>query len=375
VGSFFAYSIWLGLGATGVIELLKQSLGRNKAAAYGTIGLIFLAVPGWVAYENWPSHDRSENYVARDYAYNLLMSLEENALLFTNGDNDTFPLWYIQEVEGVRTDVRVVNLSLLNTAWYIKQMRDRQTHESLPLPIDLTDEEIERLTSQLELHNPQEIVIPVNKDLLRSVFEASADQLEDTTSNIIRTLRDDFTRGEQNESLSINPMFHNQLKMAVPYSLPVGELDDEVSWHLEGRFAGQDSQGNERFYLQTQDRVILEILRNNQWLRPVYFANTVSRSGQLGLENYFQFEGKAFRVVPKERQAGPFGYIDPEVHADRLSKFEFNNWDSPTVYFDENIRRMLGNYRYGFTQLADVYLSEGNIEQAAYWLKYGEDAV
>ena len=375
VGSFFAYSIWIGLGATGIIELLKQYIGRNTAAAYGTLGLMFLIVPAWMAYENWPSHDRSENYVARDYAYNLLMSVEENALLFTNGDNDTFPLWYLQEVEGVRTDVRVVNLSLLNTAWYIKQMRDRQTHESLPLPIDLTDEEIDRMTSQLELHQPQEIVIPVNKNLLRSVFEASADQLEDTTSNVIRTLRDDFTQGAPSDSLNINPMFHNQLKMATAYSIPVDELDDEVSWHLEGRFAGQDQQGNERYYLQTQDRMILEILRNNQWLRPVYFANTVSRDGQLGLENYFQFEGKTFRVVPKERQVGPFGFIDPEVHADRLTNFEFNNWDSPTVYFDENIRRMLTNYRYSFTQLADVYLNEGNTEQAAHWLKYGEDAI
>lgn len=375
VGSFFAYSIWVGLGATGVIELLKQFIVRNKLAAYGTLGIIFLAVPGWMAYENWPSHDRSDNYVARDYAYNLLMSVEENALLFTNGDNDTFPLWYLQEVEGIRTDVRVVNLSLLNTAWYIKQLRDRQTHESLPLPIDLTDEEIDRMTSQLELHDPQEIVIPVNKDLLRSVFEANPDELEDTTSSMMRTLRENFADGEQTESMSINPMFHNQLKMATSYSVPVDELDDEVSWQLEGRFAGQDDQGNARYYLQTQDRLILEILRNNQWLRPVYFANTVSRDGQLGLENYFQFEGKVFRVVPKERQAGSFGYVDPEVHADRLSKFEFNKWDSPSVYFDENIRRMLGNYRYSFSQLADVYLTEGNTDQAAYWLAYGEDAI
>lgn len=375
VGSFFAYSIWIGLGATGVIELLKDFLGTNKLAAYGTYGLMFLAVPVWVASENWESHDRSDNYVARDYAYNLLMSTEENALLFTNGDNDTFPLWYLQEVEGIRTDVRVVNLSLLNTDWYIKQMRDRKTHESLPLPITLTDEEIEQMTSQLELFNPREIVIPVNKDLLRTVFEADPDQFETSTDSINQTLQQAIGIDTLLNESDVTQMLYNQIRMATPYSIPVSELDDEVSWFLQGRPAGQDSEGNQRFYLQTQDRMVLEILRNNKWLRPVYYANTVSSTGQLELQDYFQFEGKAFRIVPKQREAGSFGYLDPDVHAERLSNFEFNNWNSPDVYLDENIRRMLGNYRYGFTQLADAYMERGDTTEAAYWLKYGEDKI
>lgn len=368
VGSFFAYAIWVGIGATGLIELLKNSLSKSKPATYATVGLMFVAVPGLMLNQNWPSHDRSERYVARDYAYNLLNSVEQNAILFTNGDNDTFPLWYLQEVEGVRTDVRVVNLSLLNTDWYIKQMRDRQTHESLPLAIDLTDEEIEELTSTLELHFPGEISIPVHKDLLRSVFEADISQLEDTTGAF-------FRQGIIPDGIPMTQMLHNQILMATPYSLAVDELDDEVRWYLQGRSAGRDGQGNERFYLQTQDKMVLEILSNNLWLRPVYFANTVARSGQLGLDDYFQFEGKAFRIVPKQREAGPFGYIDPEVHADRLGNFRFERWNSPTVYFDENIRRMLGNYRYGFTQLADEYISRGDLETAAYWLKFGEDKI
>ncbi len=368
VGSFFAYAIWMGLGITALFELLKKFIGDNRAAAYGMAGVMLLALPGWMAYQNWPSHDRSENYVARDYAYNLLNSLEENAIVFTNGDNDTFPLWYIQEVEGVRTDVRVVNLSLLNTDWYILQMRDRQTHESLPLAINLTDDEIEQMTTQLELHEPGEIVIPVNKDLLRSVFEATPDQLEDTTNTF-------FRQESPLAQLEMNEMIYNQIRMATPFSVPIDELDDEVRFYLEGRFAGQDSQGNPRYFLQTQDRMVLHLLENNMWLRPIYFANTVSRTGQLGLEDYFQFEGKAFRVMPLKRETGPFGYVDPEVHAARLGSFVFNRWNSPTVYFDENVRRMLGNYRYGFTQLADAYIRDGNLEEAAYWLKYGEDMI
>lgn len=368
VGSFFAFTIWIGLGATGIIEMIKDAVGKSKPVVFLSMGVLFLSVPGLMLVENWPSHDRSELYVARDYAYNLLQSLEENAIVFTNGDNDTFPLWYVQEVEGVRTDVRVVNLSLLNTDWYIKQLRDRKTHESLPLPITLTDQEIDEMTSQLELFDPEEVVIPVDKDLLTSVFEANPDQLEDSTSQF-------FRGGGLPEDVQLTPMLYNQLRMANDYSIPVEEMDDQVSWYLEGRSAGRDSRGNERFYLQTQDKMILHMLRNNRWIRPIYFANTVSNSGQLGLQNYFQFEGKAFRVVPKRREVGPFGYVDPEVHADRLEKFRFENWDSPDVYFNENIRRMLGNYRYGFTQLADAFMERGDTTSAAHWLTYGEDKI
>ena len=368
VGSFFTFAIWIGLGGTGLIELIKNTIGKNKPVVFATLGLMFAAVPGWMLHQNWPSHDRSERYVARDYAYNLLNSVDKNAILFTNGDNDTFPLWYLQEVEGVRTDVRVVNLSLLNTDWYIRQLRDRQTHESLPLAITLTDEEIDQMTSRLELHDPGEIVIPVNKEFLGAVFEADSAQLEELSGEF-------FTSGNLPANVEVTEMLHNQIRMATPYSLPVDELDDEMRWHLQGRSAGRDGQGNERFYLQTQDRMVLELLQNNMWLRPIYFANTVSRDGQLGLDDYFQFEGKAFRIVPKQRPSGPFGYVDKEVHADRLNNFRFERWNSPTVYFDENIRRMLSNYRYGFTQLADAYMDEGDLESAAHWLKFGEEHI
>src|SRR6056297_2612950 len=135
-GSFFAFSIWIGIGATAVTELVKKAVSDNKALSYGVMALMIAAVPIWMGYQNYPGNDRSDRYVARDYAYNLLNSVEKNALLFTNGDNDTFPLWYIQEVEGVRTDVRVVNLMLLNTDWHIAQSM-RKAYESDRLPISL----------------------------------------------------------------------------------------------------------------------------------------------------------------------------------------------------------------------------------------------
>ncbi|MGM0507403.1 MAG: glycosyltransferase family 117 protein, partial [Bacteroidota bacterium] len=251
VGSFFAFSIWIGIGATALLSRIPSHLPSSEWIQRGVLGGLLLALPVWMAMENWPSHDRSHNYVARDYAWNLLQSVDENAILFTNGDNDTFPLWYLQEVENVRTDVRVVNLSLLNTAWYIKQLRDRTTHESLPLPIRLTDAEIDEMTSALSLHEPDTLSIPVDYDWLSNVFsgEITPEQVDD-------------------------PVLSNQVAMATPYSIPVDSLDSSVDFYLEGRYAGQGADGNDRYYLQVQDLMILEILENNQWARPVYFANT-----------------------------------------------------------------------------------------------------
>ncbi|MEX2585952.1 MAG: DUF2723 domain-containing protein [Balneolaceae bacterium] len=357
VGSFFAFSIWIGMGFTALTELTRTLKENQIAAAGGLTALSFLAVPVWMAKENWPSHDRSHNYVARDYAYNLLNSVEENAILFTNGDNDTFPLWYLQEVEGIRTDVRVVNLSLLNTEWYIRQLRDRQTHESLPLPIRMNDEQLSETTSSLTLHKPREYVIPVNKGLLSAFFEEGVDP-----TSI--------------DSITVDEVSLNQAKMATPYSLPVDSLDNTMRWYVEGRFAGQDNQGNPRYYLQVQDLMVIELIRNNLWLRPIYFANTVARDGQLNLQPWFQYEGKAFRLVPKRREdVGSFGYLDPEVHTDRLSSFRFEDWNHPEVYFDENVRRMMTNYRYAFTQLTDRLIQNGQLEYAAEWLRKGEDAI
>lgn len=354
VGSFFAFSIWIGMGGIGLVELVKEYLKSSKLAAYAILGLLFCASPLLMGVQNFHDHDRSERYVAPDYAYNLLQSAAPNSILFTNGDNDTFPLWYIQEVEGVRTDVRIVNLSLLNTDWYIKQLRDQWSHESPPLPISFTDEEIEQITSNLSLYEPDTISIPVEKDLLKRAFSGTKSYKE-TIGVKPDTSLEIFSKG-------------------IDFEIPVDSLDNEVSWYYEGRSAGQDRQGNQQFYTQVQDKVILNILRNNRWLRPVYFANTVSPGSLMNLHNYFRFEGKAFRVVPQRHsRSGNFGWVDPSIHASRLEKFRFRQWNNPDAYFDENIRRMLGNYRYSITELASKYREAGMPDSASYWLEWGEE--
>ena len=354
VGSFFAFSIWIGLGVTGLVELVTNSI-KNRWAGIGVLMLTLLASPVWMGYQNWDDHDRSGRYVAPDYARNLLESTAPNSILFTNGDNDTFPLWYLQEVEGVRTDVRIVCLSLLNTDWYIKQLRDQWSHESAPLPISLSDEEIERVTAGLSQWQPQQIQIPVDKDMLKQAFS------------------DDRTYKEsigvpQDTSLQV-------LRKGIDFEMPVDSLDDVMSWQLDGRLYGQDQQGNRIYYLQTQDHLILDILRTNNWLRPVYFANTVSSQSQLNLQDYFRTEGKAYRVVPKNFGAGQDGYIDTKIFIDRLNNFQFREWNNPDVYLDENIRRMMSNYRFNFMSLAMKFMEKGEPDSAGYWLKWGEDKI
>lgn len=354
VGSFFAFSIWIGIGVTGLVDLLKSYIKENALAAYAVIGLCLLASPVWMGYQNWDDHDRSERYVAPDYAKNLLNSLAPNALVFTNGDNDTFPLWYAQEVEGIRTDVRIVCLSLLNTDWYIKQLRDQWSHESAPLPINLTDEEVERITSGLAQWQPQDVTIPVDKEMLRKAFSEDNDYKE--------------AIGVTNSDIPI-------LQSGTDYEIPVDSLDDVVSWNLPGRLYGQDQQGNEIRYLQIQDRLILEILESNNWLRPVYFANTVSGQSQLNLQDYFRTEGKAYRVIPKKMESEYTGFIDTDIHARRFRDFSHRNWSDKDVYLDENIRRMMGNYRYNYLQLAEQFIKQGEPDSAQYWLDYGLEVI
>jgi hypothetical protein len=355
VGSFFAFAIWIGMGVTGLVDLFKNYFKDNATVSYAIVGLCLIGSPVLMGYQNWDDHDRSERYVAPDYAKNLLNSLAPNAIVFTNGDNDTFPLWYAQEVEGVRTDVRIVCLSLLNTEWYIRQMKDQWSHESAPLPINLSDEEIDRITSRIDRWEPKTMTFPVNKDLLKRAF--SEDQV-------------------YKEAIGVTPDTSLQiLQTGTDFEMSVDSLDDAMTIDVKGRFYGQDPQGNDIYYMQVQDLMILELLRSNNWLRPIYFANTVSSQSMLGMEDYFRTEGKAYRIIPKKYDSPYTGHIDPEIHSERLRNFSFTEWNNPDAYFDENIRRMLGNYRYSFLQLAETYEDLGEADSAAYWLQFAEDKI
>jgi hypothetical protein len=324
VGSFFAFSLWVGLGATGLIQLLSDalrprlsSLKQVNGAAIGLGVLLFAAVPLWMLAENYDDHDRSSNYVPREYALNMLESVEHNAILFTNGDNDTFPLWYLQEVEGIRRDVRVVNLSLLNTPWYVRQMKNQWARDSAPLPISLTDQQIDNLT--VVRWDPAEVTVPADP----------------------ATLSGD--RG------------------LLPSQDDAGRVASPMRWTLRGRPFGQDFN-----ILYAADQVVFDMVRTNArqgWTRPIYFAVTVSPDGQIGLDNFLQMEGQAFRVTPIQHDT-PLGRVVPGLSDERLFNMQFTGLDDPTIYFDENIRRMTDNYRNVFAHTAQQLAEMGETERA-----------
>ncbi len=322
VASFFAYSLWVGIGATGLVSLVAGSLaeagkrrGLQLGVAMAVAALLFVAVPGLMLQQNYDDHDRSGRYVAPDFAYNMLQSLAPNAIIFTNGDNDTFPLWYLQEVEGIRRDVRVANLSLLQTPWYIKQLKDQYARDSAPVPMTYqTDREIDELVPIR--WEPREVTLPV-------------------------------------EGLSTE----TRQQLGNPINLP-----NTMTWTVQGRPYGQDVN-----VLYVNDQVVLSILAASAqegWARPIYFATTAARDSQVDLRDHFQAEGLAMRVVPIQNDA-PGGRIVPEVLVDRLSKFRFTGLADPHAYFDENIRNMMDNYRSSvFGPAAEGLAQQGQQEAA-----------
>ena len=324
VGSFLAFSLWIGIGAGGILQMVYESIKDTMRSLTQTLPLfatgllVFLAVPGWMTVENYGDHDRSENYVARDYAHNMLSSVAEDAIIFTNGDNDTYPLWYMQEVEGFRTDVRVVNLSLLNTSWYIRQIKDHQTYESEPVPISMSDDRLDGIRPMR--WKPRQVKLPVQTTALQSRLQPYLPGPDQDTSR----------------------------------------LESPMTWKLKGRSFGQDQR-----LLQVADIAVYNMIRTNaqnQWERPIYFAVTVARSGQLNLQNYFQLEGQAYRVLPIKHEQ-PLGRVIPGLTDERMSQFRFTNLADSSAYYNQNARRMIDGYRLHFSHAAERLARTGQTER------------
>jgi hypothetical protein len=305
VGNFFALSLWVGLGATGLLASLRRGLSRLQPtgpavrAACGTgLVLLVLAVPGHMLSENYADHDRSGRQTARDLAYNMLTSVAKDSILFTYGDNDTYPLWYLQNVEGVRPDVRVVNLSLLRTPWYIKQLK-RRVNASAPVPFSYSKDEIERL--QYIQWSPKTVQIPVQKESL----------------------------------LSHQPALRKALDGSYSIEQPM------MSWRIQGRTAGQN-----RRMLSVRDQVVYDILRSNAdqgWERPVYFAVTTPPSSRLNLDPYLHLEGLAHRVVPVRHDQSPSRVV-PGLSDAPFEEFRLTNLADPNVHYGGTARGTAGLY-------------------------------
>lgn len=320
VGSFFAFALWVGIGASELIRKLKEMDILKSGPVLKLGSLVLLIVPAIMLAANYKSHDRSGNYVAWDYSYNMLQSCAPNSILFTNGDNDTFPLWYLQEVEGVRTDVRIANLSLLNTDWYIRQLRDLDPK----IPINLSDRIIDRLKPRYWNEKDQEQYFQVDRKV---VIEAQQ-----------------LYNKEYPESR-------------------VDTIDTKISFKVPPTFGPG---------VKVSDLMMLRILDQTKLDRPVYYAVTVSPDNMLGsLRDYMRMDGLVFNVVPIKNWV-----ISPtEIRKNMLEKYRYRNLNNPDVYYNNSTRALLQNYRSGFLHVTDYYLRHGRLEDAQIVLKTAAEKI
>ncbi len=335
-GSFYAFAIWIGIGVFALYDFLSKKLDGKMSAIIVTF-LSFLAVPTLMAKENWDDHDRSDCYTARDFAKNYLNSCQKNAVLFTNGDNDTFPLWYVQEVENYRTDVRVINLSYFNTDWYIDQSR-RQNYEGLPIKYLLKPKQYEEGNRDVVYLIPK-----LDKHIeLKKAMEFVADDTEST-------------RVEGYNYIPTKKFFVPVDSAKVVNNGTVSQKDaNKIVNRLEFDLSNKG-------YLRKAELMVLDMLASNNWERPIYFAITVGRSSYLNLEKYFQLEGLAYRIVPIENNSNrQIGSLEEDLMFDNMmNKFVWGGIDNPEVYLNENNRRMMSNFRNNFARLARKLAKKG----------------
>ena len=362
-GSFYAFCIWIGIGAAWIIKALQKYLKTPPVIAAMAGGALCLLVPFQMASQNWDDHDRSDRQIARDFGRNYLITCEPNAIIFTNGDNDTFPLWYAQEVEGFRTDVRVCNLSYLQTDWYIDQMK-RQAYDSDPLPISWERYEY------IQGNHDVAYIIPQTEQpwsVERALNRVKSDDLR--------------TKKIPNSSAEVDNIPTRMLYIPVDSTAVIQSglvKPENAHWISEQMFIYLGDIKNSRGevsseakkYLGKHELMILDMLNNNKdWSRPFYFAVSVGSDYYLRLDRYFRQDGIAYRIVPYE--AAKHQDIDSDVLYDNLmNKYVWGNLEKPGLFIDENSHRMIRSFRSLFGSLGQVLIQEGKKEMAKEAMDY-----
>jgi hypothetical protein len=347
-GSFYAFSVWIGIGFMFVYENLKKYLGEAVTAAITFIILLF-AVPVRMAAQNWDDHDRSNRYTARDIGANYLLSCAPNAILFTYGDNDSFPVWYVQDVEQVRSDVRVANLSYFQAGWYIDMMRQK-AFKSDPMPLSLPSEKY--IEGERD-HLPVEARIEKPVSLEQIVEFAGQD---DKKYKVDATGRGDY----------LNFLPTNKFIVDVDSGkvLSNGTVKEYFKDRILSPMIWEYSESN----AFKGDLAMMDLISTNKWERPIYISTTVPSSQYKGLEKYFVQEGITYRIVPvktSKSEEGEYGMIDPVVMYDNMmNKYKWGNAADPSVYLDENNKRMLSNFRRIFGNLSKALIVSGDTTKA-----------
>jgi hypothetical protein len=329
VGAFFVFSIWIAIGVRGLADLFQEKIKNSRLSRAFVVGLLilsFIFIPARMLQANYFTHDRSRNWVPWDYSYNILQSTGPNGILFTNGDNDTFPLWYLQDVEGVRRDVKIVNLSLLNTDWYVRQLKNNDPYGVGTVKIRIPDSRINPQDLRPAQWSPTDVTISAPK----------------------------FTNSEERQNII------NEYAIKDTSVITAGKM----TWKMPNTLTFGDINA-----VRVQDIMVKEIVEANNWERPIYFAVTCSDDSKIGLQDYLKMEGMAFRLVPERRTPGR-EFVNEEVLKLQLAGttepskeykpgFRYTGLNDATIFFDENHTRMIQNYRNGFMRLAVHYRGLG----------------
>ncbi len=351
-GSFLAFAIWVGLGVVALYELTKRFIKKDGIhIALPIATLAFFAGPFLMGYEGWDDHSRAHRFTARDFAINYLESCDSNAILFTEGDNDTYPLWYAQEVEGIRTDVRIVNLSLLGVDWYIDFLR-RKVNDADPVPINVPRNKYLGSTRDYVRYTPdsrydQNRAYDLNKVLEFIYSDHPATRFSTQTGFTI-------------DYLPVKKVFLNIPKEKIIANKVVepedtGLIVDRMEWTLPNALI--------KNHLMT-----LTIIANNDWERPIHFAVTIRPSSYVGLKNYLQLEGLTYQLVPIKAPSnipGFMGRVQTNVmYSNVINKFRWGNMDKYNIYLDESHRRMASNHRIQLWRLVEALIAENKKDSA-----------
>ncbi len=345
-GSFYMFTIWIGFGVLMLYDLIKGISKQKKIAAI-VAAVLGLSIPVLMATQTWDDHDRSDRYFSVDAAKNYLSSCAPNAIIFTGGDNDTFPLWYAQEVEGFRRDVRVIVLSYFNTDWYIEQMM-RPAYESTPLPFGLTAKHYQQggLNDYLPVIENPNIKGAISAIQFMKAIEQEHPQLQIPTSisnyNSVPGRR-----------LILTGIDTNKIRSMVPEELQ-GSVQPYMDISIKGRA------------LEKKDLAILDLIVNSNWDRPLYFNNTSLANTNLELAPYMVQEGITTRLLPVLNPNPQTGFsVNTDVMYDNvMNKFQWRGLDNPDIYHTEDYLGFCLNSRSTFNSLVRALINEGDYERA-----------
>ncbi len=367
-GSFYAYAIWCGLGVLAIIDLLKKWVKGHETVLASIVGILCLGVPIQMASQTWDDHDRSGRYTCRDYGQNYLMTLQDKGapIIFTNGDNDTFPLWYNQEVEGVRTDARVCNLSYLNTDWYIDQMK-RPAYNSPSVPITWPRLDFCSGTNEyVEIH--PELEGEVRKFYAENPAAAKA-QFGDEPFDVKNVMK--YWVRSKDADMHVIPSDTLYIKIDKEAVRRSGMMmaSDTIPDHMVISLAGKR-------VLYKGELMMLEILSQSNWERPVYVALTVGSDNYMNLGDNFVQEGLANRITPfTTNRPGASNFDSEKTYYNVMNRFKWGGIDKPGVYVDETVKRMCVTHRLMLNTLASHLIAERKFDKACKVMKLSEEKI